>query len=56
MAQGGFLVLFNGKEAFRCWGVAFDFDTWSYRMNAEPEKPLPAKAKKFEILVEEENR
>lgn len=52
MAEGGFLVKFDGKKAFRCWGVSIDYDTWSYRANAEAEKPLPGKLKKVEIVVE----
>jgi len=33
MAEGGFLVKFDGKEAFRCYAVAFDYDERQYIVN-----------------------
>ena len=28
MADGGFLVKFDGKEVERCYAAAFDYDDW----------------------------
>ena len=28
MADGGFLVKFDGKEVERCFAVSFDYDDW----------------------------
>jgi hypothetical protein len=33
MAEGGFLVKFDGKEVARCFAVAFDYDEWQYAIN-----------------------
>jgi hypothetical protein len=30
MAEGGFLIKFDGKEVARCYAVAFDYDEWQY--------------------------
>jgi len=40
MADGGFLVKFDGKEVGRCYSIAFNYDEWKYKMNIE-EKELP---------------
>jgi hypothetical protein len=41
MPDGGFLVKFDGKEAFRCYAVSFDYDEWTYSVNNETPKPFP---------------
>lgn len=41
MAEGGFLVKFDGKEVARCYAVAFDYDEWQYRINNSEKCELP---------------
>ncbi|MDD5560646.1 MAG: hypothetical protein PHT50_00735 [Candidatus Omnitrophica bacterium] len=53
MAEGGFLVKFDGKEAFRCYAVAFDYDEWQYTVNNTENHKLPPLIKKINIVVEE---
>ncbi len=52
MAEGGFLVKFDGKEVARCYAVAFDYDDRQYTINEAEKKELPA-VKKITIEVEE---
>jgi len=55
MPDGGFLVKFDGKVAFRCANVNFDFDTFSYKANGQEEKEFPKEGiKKIEIIFEED--
>ena len=49
MAEGGFLVKFDGKEVARCFAVAFDYDDWQYVINGIDKKELPAGVKKISI-------
>ena len=42
MAEGGFLLKFDGKEIKRCYAVAFDYDEWSYTINEKDKKELPS--------------
>lgn len=42
MAEGGFVVKFDGKEVARCYAVAFDYDDWKYTINETQEHKLPA--------------
>jgi len=51
MAEGGFLIKFDGKEAGRCYAVAFDYDEWSYIINGKEKKKIPA-VKSITIEVE----
>lgn len=51
MAEGGFLIKFDGKEAERCYAVAFDYDERSYIINGKEKKELPA-VKSITIEVE----
>jgi hypothetical protein len=51
MAEGGFLVKFDGKEVARCYAVAFDYDDWKYVIN-DKKKELP-RVKKITIEIEE---
>lgn len=52
MAEGGFLVKFDGKEITRCYAVAFDYDEWQYVINETEKKELP-RVKNISIEVEE---
>ena len=52
--DGGFVVKFNGKIAFRCTSVSFDYDLFQYQCNNEPPKPFPPEGiAKIEIIPEE---
>ena len=51
MSEGGFVVKFDGKEAARCFAVAFDYDDWKYTVNETEKKELPP-VKKITIEVE----
>lgn len=53
MAEGGFLVKFDGKEVARCFAVALDYDDWQYVINGTEKKELPAGVKKINIEIEE---
>ncbi len=52
MADGGFLVKFDGKEAFRCYAVAFDYDERQYIVNDTEKHELPI-VNKISIEVED---
>ncbi|MFA4980904.1 MAG: hypothetical protein WC592_00325 [Candidatus Omnitrophota bacterium] len=52
MADGGFIIKFNGKEIKRCYAVAFDYDEWKYTVNEKEEKALPQDVKSITIEVE----
>ncbi len=52
MAEGGFLVKFDGKEVERCYSVSFDYDDWQYTINGKDKKELPG-IKKITIEIEE---
>jgi len=41
MAEGGFLVKFDGKEITRCYAVAFDYDERQYTVNNAEKRELP---------------
>jgi hypothetical protein len=53
MADGGFLVKFDGKEAFRCYAVAFDYDERQYIINGTEKNELSSTIKKITIEIEE---
>ena len=53
MADGGFLVKFDGKDAVRCYSVAFDYDEWQYTINETEKKELPAGVESITIEVEQ---
>ena len=53
MAEGGFLVKFDGKEAIRCYSVAFDYDDWQCVINETQKKELPAGVMTITIEVEQ---
>lgn len=52
MANGGFRVSFDGKEADHCYAVAFDYDEWQYMVDGVEKKDLPAGTKTITITVE----
>lgn len=52
MADGGFLVKFDGKEVTRCYAVAFDYDDRQYTINDTEKKELPP-VRKITIEIEE---
>ena len=52
MADGGFLVTFDGKKPQRCYAVAFNYDEWSCAINNEPMRELPKGIQKITIEVE----
>ena len=52
MAEGGFLVKFDGKEVERCYAVSFDYDERKYTVNEKEKRELP-RVNKITIEVEE---
>ncbi len=56
MADGGFLVKFNGKKAARCYKISFFYDDWTYTTNVDEPKPLPDKLKQISIEIETSSR
>ncbi|MDD5079950.1 MAG: hypothetical protein PHH68_06480 [Candidatus Omnitrophica bacterium] len=52
MADGGFLVKFDGKEVARCYAVSFDYDDWQYAINEKEKRELPS-VRKISIEIEE---
>lgn len=54
MAEGGFLVKFDGKEVARCFAIAFDYDDWQYTVNEKEKHEFPAGVKSITIEVEQQ--
>ncbi|MDO8662237.1 MAG: hypothetical protein Q7K98_03330 [Candidatus Omnitrophota bacterium] len=52
MAEGGFLIKFDGKEAERSYSVSFDYDDWQYVVNGTEKKKLPAGVETITVAVE----
>lgn len=52
MAEGGFLVKFDGKEVTRCYAVAFDYDLREYKINDTETEPLPVDVETISVVVE----
>lgn len=52
MAEGGFVVQFDGKEVCRCFAVAFDYDTWEYIVNEQDSQPIPEGVKAITVIPE----
>ncbi|MDP3791720.1 MAG: hypothetical protein Q8R38_06730 [Candidatus Omnitrophota bacterium] len=52
MPDGGFVVKINGKEVFRCYAVAFDYDEWQYTINNKETKKLPEDTESIAIEIE----
>ncbi len=53
MADGGFLVRFEGKEPQRCYAVEFDYDERSYAINGGKKEEIPKGIQRIIIEVEE---
>ena len=54
MAEGGFLIKFDGKEITRCYAVAFDYDEWQYTINETKKKKLPSGIKSITVEIEQD--
>ncbi len=52
MAEGGFLLKFDGREITRCYAVAFDYDERQYIINGTEKKELPADVEAITVIVE----
>ena len=52
MAEGGFLIKFDGKEIERCYAVSFDYDDWQYTINEKEKKELPSGIKSITVEIE----
>ena len=52
MADGGFLVKFDGKEVARCYAVSFDYDLREYTINNKETKELPSDVETITVIVE----
>lgn len=53
MADGRFLIKFDGKESVRCYATAFDYDLREYMINNAEAKKLPADVENISIVVEQ---
>ena len=53
MAEGGFVVKFDGKKIESCYAVAFDYDDWQYVINDTEKHELPAGVRSITIEVAE---
>lgn len=56
MADGGFVIKFDGREVARCYKVSFSHDEWTYTTNYEAPKPLPDTLKTISVVTEGESR
>ncbi len=56
MADGGFLVKFDGKEISHCYKVSFDYDEGIFITNFDPPQPLPLNLKSITIEIEKSSR
>ena len=52
MSEGGFLVKFNGRDEFRCYAIAFDYDEWKCTVNEKETRELPKGIETIIIEVE----
>ncbi len=52
MAEGGFLVKFDGKAVERCFAVSFVYDDWQYMINEKEKRELPVGIKNITIEIE----
>jgi hypothetical protein len=51
MAEGGFLMKFDGKEAKRGYAVPFDCDAWNFTLKKDDPRPIPKGVKEITVLV-----
>lgn len=56
MADGGFLVKFDGKEVKRCYRFSATYDTWTYTTNSDAPQPLPEGLKSITLVIENQGR
>lgn len=56
MADGGFLIKFDGKEVKRCYKVSLDYDEGTYAINFDAPEPLPLKLRSITIEIEKSSR
>ena len=56
MADGGFLVKFDGKEIKHCYKVSFDYDDGTYTTNFDRPQPLPDNIKLITVEIESSSR
>lgn len=52
MAEGGFVVKFDGKKPKKCYAVLFDYDERQYTLNNLKKKQIPRGTKKITIEIE----
>ena len=52
MAEGGFLIKFDGKKKCRCYTCKFDYDEFFYEINEGRKKRIPRGTRKIEIKIE----
>jgi len=52
MADGGFLVKFDGKEVCWCYAISIDYDEWTYKINNDKVQDIPEGIEKIEIIPE----
>lgn len=53
MGEGGFVVKFDGKQAVRCYVVAFDYDERQYTINETKKKELLSGIKSITLEIEQ---
>lgn len=53
MADGGFLVKFDGKEVGRCYAATFGYDERQYTINDTETKDLPPNVRTITIEIEQ---
>jgi hypothetical protein len=56
MADGGFLIKFDGKDVAHCYKVTFSYDDWTYTINFDAPKQLPDELDSVEVVIEESSR
>ena len=56
MADGGYVMKFDGKEIYRCYTVSFDYDANEYKVNEEDPKLIPKGVKAIVLEVERSSK
>jgi len=51
MADGGFLVKFDGKEVVRCYAISFDYDKRECVINEKERRGLPVEVRTITIDI-----
>ena len=52
MAEGGFLLKFNGEDVAHCYSINMDYDDWKYQINNDETNQLPKDLRSIVIEVE----